>query len=207
MSDPSQGLYLTTPVLAKAEPFLPELRAALASADVASLLLRLGPLDAAAAVRLIRAIAEPAQAKGVALVIDGAPELVVESGADGAQIGAVGAPLEAAIKRLSPSHIVGAGGIVTRHDAMSAGEAGADYVLFGDVGEPPDPALVLERVNWWAEIFNTPCVALAESLERVGPLAAAGADFIMLGDCVWRDPRGPAAAIIDARRAIAEQGA
>ena len=110
MSDPSQGLYLTTPVLVEAEPFLPELRAALASADVASLLLRLGPLDAAAAVKLIRAIAEPAQAKGVALLIDGAPDLVVESGADGAQVNAVGAPLEAAIKRLSPGHIVGAAG-------------------------------------------------------------------------------------------------
>ena len=66
---------------------------------------------------------------------------------------------------------------------------------------------LLDRVAWWAEIFYTPCVAFARSLEEVGPLVAAGADFVMLGDCVWSDPRGPAAAVADARRAIAEQGA
>ncbi len=80
-------------------------------------------------------------------------------------------------------------------------------MLFGEDAAPLDPSALLERVAWWAEIFNTPCVAFARSLEEVGPLVAAGADFVMLGDCVWRDPRGPAAAVADARRAIAEQGA
>ena len=207
MSDPSPGLYLVTPVLTEAEPFLPALREALANAEVASLLLRLGPLDSAAAARLVRDIAEPTQATGAALIVDGAPELVLEADADGAHIEGGGAELKTAVERLSPDHIVGAGGLSTRDEAMTAGEAGADYVLFGDDAAPLDPAALLERVAWWAEIFNTPCVALARSLEQIGPLAAAGADFIMLGDCVWADPRGPAAAVADALRAVAEHGA
>ncbi len=207
MSDPSPGLYLVTPVLTEAESFLPALREALANAEVASLLLRMGPLDGAAAARLVRDIVEPTQATGAALIVDGAPELVLEAGADGAHVEGVGAPLTDAIKRLSPRYIVGAGALATRDEAMTAGEAGADYVLFGDDAAPLDPPALLERVNWWAEIFNTPCVAFARSLEEVGPLVAAGADFVMLGDCVWSDPRGPAAAILHARRVIAEQGA
>ena len=207
MSDPSPGLYLVTPVLTEAEPFLPTLREALASAAIASLLLRLGPMEDAQAARLVRAVAEPAQAKGVALLIDGSPALALEAGADGAHVGGVGAPLKDAIKRLSPRYIVGAGALATRDEAMTAGESGADYVLFGDDAAPLEPGALLERVAWWAEIFFTPCVAFARSLEEVGPLVAAGADFVMLGDCVWSDPRGPAAAVADARRAIAEQGA
>ena len=207
MSDPSPGLYLVTPVLTEAEPFLPTLREALASAAIASLLLRLGPMEDAQAARLVRAVAEPAQAKGVALLIDGSPALALEAGADGAHVGGVGAPLKDAIKRLSPRYIVGAGALATRDEAMTAGESGADYVLFGDDAAPLDAGALLERVAWWAEIFYTPCVAFARSLEEVGPLVAAGADFVMLGDCVWSDPRGPAAAVADARRAIAEQGA
>jgi thiamine-phosphate pyrophosphorylase len=207
MSDPSPGLYLVTPVLTEAESFLPALREALASAAIASLLLRLGPLEDAQAARLVRALAEPAQAKGAALLIDGSPALALETGADGAHVGGVGAPLSEAIKRLSPRYIVGAGVLATRDDAMTAGESGADYVLFGEDAAPLDASALLERVAWWAEIFNTPCVAFARSLQDVGPLVAAGADFVMLGDCVWSDPRGPAAAVADARRAIAELGA
>ncbi len=207
MSDPSPGLYLVTPALTEAEPFLPALREALANAEVVSLLLRLGPLDGAAAARLVRDIAESTQTTGAALVVAGPPELVLEADADGAHIEGGGAELKAAVKRLSPDHIVGAGALATRDEAMTAGESGADYVLFGDDAAPLAAPALLERVAWWAEIFNTPCVAFARSLEQVGPLVAAGADFVMLGDCVWSDPRGPAAAVADARRATAEQGA
>ena len=90
---------------------------------------------------------------------------------------------------------------------MTAGESGADYVLFGEDAAPLDAPALLERVAWWAEIFNTPCVAFARSLEQVGPLVAAGADFVMLGDCVWGDPRGPGAAVKDALDALAREEA
>ena len=83
---------------------------------------------------------------------------------------------------------------------MLAGEAGADYVMFGEPGaearRPPFDAIV-DRVTWWAELFEIPCVAYAASLEEIGPLCAAGADFIALGDAVFADPRGAAAALSD----------
>ena len=70
--------------------------------------------------------------------------------------------------------------------------------MFGD-GEPPAPFPERhERVAWWAEIFQVPCVAAAATLAEVRPLAEAGPEFIALGAAVWDDPRGPAAAVAEA---------
>ena len=85
---------------------------------------------------------------------------------------------------------------------MTAAEGGADYVMFGDPGsdgEAPSLTATLERVRWWAEIFQTPCVAYAAHLEDVAPLAAAGADFVALGGAVW-EAADPAAAVEQATR-------
>ena len=74
---------------------------------------------------------------------------------------------------------------------MAAGEAGADYVMFGEPhrdGWTPPLAETAERVAWWAEIFETPCVAYAARLDDVATLAAAGADFVALGDALWSAP-------------------
>jgi thiamine-phosphate pyrophosphorylase len=207
MSQTAPGLYLVTPPLKEASAFLPLLAKALGAAQIASVLLRLDEPDEAAAVRLIREVAEAAQAQGAALLIDSDPTLVLKSGADGVHIGVSGEPLRTAIKKLSPGHIVGAGGLSARHEAMEAGEVGADYVLFGDWDAPLEPLTLLERVAWWAEIFNTPSVALAQNLREVGALAAAGADFVMLGDCIWADPRGPDIAVKEAQRAVLGQEA
>ena len=81
---------------------------------------------------------------------------------------------------------------------MGLGEAGADYLLFGEPrpdGSLPSLESVVERAAWWAEIFETPCVAYAPSLDAVAPLAATQAEFIALGDAVWSHPEGPAAAV------------
>ncbi|WP_018267207.1 thiamine phosphate synthase [Methylosinus sp. LW4] len=200
-------LYLATPRLAEVEPFLPRLSAALAAAEVASLLLRLETLPPAAAERAISAVAAIAQPAGVALLIEGEPELVSRCGADGLHLPYAEKRLAAAIKRLSPDFIVGVGALASRDEAMRAGEAGADYLLFGDIGEdgaPPSLEWTAERVAWWAEIFNTPCVALAHSLAEVGPLSAAGAEFVSLDAAVWDDPRGPAEAMREAARLVRE---
>ena len=200
-------LYLATPRLAEVEPFLPRLAAALAAAEVASLLLRLETMPPPAAERAIRAIAEIAQPAGVALLIEGEPELVSRCGADGLHLAFDDKRLATAIKRLAPDFIVGVGGLATRDEAMRAGEAGADYLLFGDIGEEGEPLSLdwtAERVAWWAEIFNTPCVAWARSLAEIGPLSAAGAEFVLLAEAVWDDPRGPAEAVRDAARLAAE---
>ena len=76
---------------------------------------------------------------------------------------------------------------------MSAAEAGADYVMFGEpdaAGARPSFAAVEERVAWWAEIFELPCVGYAGALEEVAPLVRAGADFVALGDWLWQDAAG-----------------
>jgi len=137
------------------------------------------------------------QGKDAALLIEGHVEIVACAGADGAHVTGI-TSFEAAIERLKPDRIVGVGGLVTRHDAMVAAEAGADYVMFGEpgaAGERPGLAAVEERVAWWAEVFEAPCVAYAASLDEVTPLVKAGADFIALGDWLWRDPETIAAII------------
>ncbi len=74
---------------------------------------------------------------------------------------------------------------------MLAAEQGADYVMFGEPdadGVRPAFAAIEERIAWWAEVFEIPCVGYAASLDDIAPLVAAGADFVALGDFVWRDP-------------------
>jgi thiamine-phosphate pyrophosphorylase len=132
------------------------------------------------------------QAAGAAVLIEGDHRLVGRLSADGVHISAPEA-LDEALQSLKPAYIVGAGGLNTRHAAMLAAEAGADYVMFGE----PDAAgqraafdTVLERVAWWSEVFEPPCVALAQSRDEVRPLAQAGADFVAIGEFVWTDTGG-----------------
>ncbi|ATQ68028.1 MULTISPECIES: thiamine phosphate synthase [Methylosinus] len=196
MSEPAR-LYLATPLLTAVDPFLPALREALDAAEVASLLLRLGEGASDEAVRAVAALAQP---RDIALLLEGESERVARCGADGLHFSYGDKRLAAELKRLHPDFIVGVGGLETRDDAMRAGEAGADYLLFdGDFDE------TLERAAWWAEIFETPCVALARRLEEVGPLAATGAEFVMIGEAAWSDPRGPAAALREAAARIAAE--
>jgi thiamine-phosphate pyrophosphorylase len=108
------------------------------------------------------------------------------------------AAFETALPVLKPRYIVGCGGLGSRHDAMVAGERGADYVMFGETdpdGRRPAFAAVLDRVAWWAELFEIPCVGWAMNLDEVAALAGAGADFVAIADAVWTDPRGPGAAV------------
>ncbi|MFY9657945.1 MAG: thiamine phosphate synthase [Methylocystis sp.] len=201
-------LYLATPVLTEAETFLPALDAALAAARPASLLLRVASQDEENAKRLVRKVALRTEPLGVALVIDGSVDLALHANADGAQITGSGPALKSAVERLSPPrHIVGAGGLVTRHDAMVAGETGADYIVFGDWSAPLPEDAVEERLLWWSEVFTTPCVAFASTLAQATLFARAGADFVMLGDGVWSDARGPGAAMKDALDALAREEA
>jgi thiamine-phosphate pyrophosphorylase len=151
----------------------------------------------------IKAMAPAIQPSGAALLIDQA-ELVARSGADGAHLTGIAA-MEDAIDRLKPDWIAGIGGLPTRHDSMAAGEAGVDYVLFGEPdskGERPSVDAIAERLQWWAELFEPPCVGYAATLEEAREFAAAGADFVLVDALVWDDPRGPAAALVDAEAAI-----
>jgi thiamine-phosphate pyrophosphorylase len=202
MDDIAPRLYLATPPLTEAADFAPALNEALAAGDVASLLIRFAGADERVNEAITRAVAPAAQEKNVAVLVAAAPNVALRAGADGAHVSGCGDALAEAIKKLSPRYIVGAGELETRDDAMRAGEAGADYVMFSD----RDRDALIERVAWWAELFNTPCVARAETLADVALLAEAGADFILLDDAVWRDARGSAAAAAEAQARLKGEG-
>ena len=125
---------------------------------------------------------------------------------------APGENLVGAIESLKPERIVGAGSVHTRDDAMTAGEMGADYVMFGEPHEGAQARglasliSLTERVVWWAQIFETPCVAYADTIDAVEALADAGADFVALGDAIW-DRSSPTAALREAQALIASVGA
>ncbi len=88
---------------------------------------------------------------------------------------------------------------------MLAAESGADYVMFGEPDESntrPSFDAILERVSWWAEVFQIPCVAYAASADEVAPLAQAGADFVAVGDFIFSDPRGVARAVSEAAECL-----
>lgn len=202
MSEEPARLYLATPPLAEARDFLPALTAALSAGEVASLLIRLAGDDPRKNEDIVRALAPVAQDRGVAVLVEGSVTVAMRARADGAHISGAGEALVEAAKKLSPKYIVGAGDLPLRDDAMRAGEIGVDYVLF----DHEDPRLLIERVDWWADLFNTPCVARARALSEVAPLARAGADFVMLDDAVWTDARGPAAAAAEALAILEQEG-
>jgi thiamine-phosphate pyrophosphorylase len=201
---PAPRLYLATAVVDDPSPLIASLPALLARADVAAVLLRLAPADDRTLINRIKALAPVIQGSAAALLLDGHVELVARAGADGAHLSGIDAMAEA-LPSLKPDRIAGVGGLATRHDSMAAGEAGADYVLFGEPGrrgERPSVEAIAERLQWWAELFEPPCVGFAASCEEAREFAGAGADFVLVGDLIWNDSRGAAAALMDVAQAI-----
>ncbi len=201
---PVPRLYLATPEVDDPASLMAALPGLLASVDIAAVLLRLKPVDQRTMISRVKALAPVVQASGAALLLEGHVELVARGGADGAHLAGMAA-LEEALPTLKPDRIAGVGRLATRHDSMAAGEAGADYVLFGEPdakGQRPSVEAIAERLDWWAELFEPPCVGFAGSREEIGEFAAAGADFILIGDWIWSDPRGVAAALTDAETTI-----
>ena len=197
-------LYLATPVVDDPAPLMAGLPGLLAGADIAAVLLRLKPTDQRTMITRIKALAPLVQDSGAALLLDGHVELVARAGADGAHLTGIEA-MEEALPSLKPDRIAGVGGLTTRHDSMAAGEAGADYVLFGEPdakGQRPSPEAIAERLQWWAELFEPPCVGFAASREEAHDFAAAGADFVLVGDFIWNDRRGAAAALTEVEQTI-----
>jgi thiamine-phosphate pyrophosphorylase len=199
-------LYLFTPPIAESEldAFAAALGEALSAADVACVLARVAPQSEAAAKTVIARLAAIALEAEAALLVDGDAQLAVRAGADGVHVHGAGDVLRDAIASLKPDRIVGAGLLRSRDDAMHAGEAGADYVMFGEPradGYTPPNVETSDRVAWWAEIFEPPCVGFAARLGDIAPLAAAGADFIALGDAIWLAEK-PAEALAQAEGAL-----
>jgi thiamine-phosphate pyrophosphorylase len=201
-------LFLVTPQLDDTAAFAGPMDRVLAAGDFAAVLLRLNAADERTLINRTKSVAAVVQRRDIALLLDGRPELVARAGADGAHLTGSEA-LRNALPALKPDRIAGAGGLRSRHDAMLAGEAYADYVMFGDPerltaggGRPPFSSIE-ERVAWWAELFQSPCIGYAASAEEIRPLAQAGADFIALGDWIWNEPGGAEKAVAAAGEDLA----
>ncbi|WP_349368406.1 thiamine phosphate synthase [Salinarimonas sp.] len=206
-------LYLITPLVEDPSAFAPRLREAAETGAVAAVQLRLPARDERSLINHVKALAPVAQEHGAAVVLalegEGAGALDIariaaRGGADGVHVPDL-ATARSLRERLESDRVVGVGGLRTRHDAMTAGEIGVDYLVFGEPrpdGSLPALELTQERAGWWAEIFETPCVAVAPRLEDVEILAETGAEFVGLGAAVFDHPEGPAAAIAAARAVL-----
>jgi thiamine-phosphate pyrophosphorylase len=185
----NEGLERMTPRLALITPLidsavlLPVLETVLGAAPFASVLLSLGPADERIRMTLARQYVPLVQKYGAAALVEADdPRFAARSGADGVHLRYSEDKLSD-IGGIRPERILGFGGLRTRDDAMNAGEQ-ADYVMFG---EPSSDGYVqmlqtiVDRCQWWAEIFETPCIGYAPNLEAVAALAKTGADFIALG--------------------------
>lgn len=207
MTEPRRcRLYLITPPEVSDIPaFARELDAALEGGDVACLQIRLkdragkpAPDDHIRAVT--RAVLKPAQDRGVAVLINDRPDLAKELGADGVHIGQSDAPYAKARSIVGPDAIVGVTCHDSRHLALEAGEAGADYVAFGaffptDTKDPIAKADT-ELLTFWQEMVELPCVAIGGiTTENARELVEAGADFLAVSSGVWKHPKGPGSAV------------
>lgn len=191
-------LMLVSPVLGAASDIADPFAEAIAAAEFAAVVLRVEPeADERGLLKILKPLVAAAQETGAAVLIQGMPDLVGKSGADGLHALGEKQAREAA-GRFKPEKIVGVGGLRTRDAAMTAGELGADYVLFGDPGkggESPPLEATLERLAWWVEIFNTPCIGQAETPDAIAPIAGTGAEFVAFGSFVWTSGSGPAEAV------------
>jgi thiamine-phosphate pyrophosphorylase len=196
---PRCSLYLLTPFLsgADANAFASVFAEVLDAAAIACALVRLAPGAEADAKAILAPLLRAAVAADCALLIETDARLAARLGADGVHVAGASADLAAAIESLKPERIVGAGSLRTRDEAMTAGELGADYVMFGEPrrdARGTDLEALAERVSWWAEIFETPCVAYADAISAAGELARAGADFVAVGEAIWSAASPPEAA-------------
>jgi thiamine-phosphate pyrophosphorylase len=174
------------------------LRQALGVGAVACVLLRTANGDDQALRAAIDALRPVAHEREVAFLVENRTRLAHETGCDGVHLTEAGATVKTARQEVGAEAIVGVQCSASRHAAMVAAEAGADYVAFGggpaerwwqDVADP-------ELVGWWQAIMTAPCVAMVgDDLRHAAELAAAGADFVAVGSCIWADPGGPDAAV------------
>ncbi len=211
MPEPTPQLYLLSPLIDDPESFAPTLAQACTGGAIAAVLLRLAPADERSLVNQVKVLAPLVQEYGAAAVIAGPHEadlalIAARGGADGIHIEGAGLAEARSLRERLKGRILGAGALKSRHEAMSVGEAGVDYVMFGEPrsdGALPPLEAVAERAAWWAEIFETPCVAYAPTLDAIPRLTATGAEFVAAGTVVWNSS-DPAAAVRAALDALAQ---
>ena len=202
-------LYLITPP-ALPDKFEDRLAAALDAGDVAAVQLRLKDVPDDVVLKIIDRLRPIVQSRDVAFLLNDRPDLAVKSGCDGAHVGQTDMQIKQARKILGDL-TMGVTCHNSRHLAMEAGEAGADYVAFGaffatNTKEPPEMAEI-ETLKLWAETMEIPCVAIGGiTAENCAPLVQAGAEFLAVVGAVWNHAEGPAAGVHALLKAIAAAG-
>lgn len=202
-------MYLITPPEIDTAAFAPVLEEALSGGDVACLQLRLKEAPDDEIRRATELLMPIAHAHDVAFLINDRPDLAAELGADGVHVGQEDTPYDKARDILGPDAIVGVTCHASRHLAMVAGEAGADYVAFGaffpTTTKDPKASASPEILTWWSDLFEIPCVAIGGiTVTNCAELVEAGADFLAVSAGVWNYPDGPAAAVAAFNKVIAE---
>jgi thiamine-phosphate pyrophosphorylase len=209
MATPDCRLYLITPpTIADLAAFGRALGEALEGGDVGALQLRLkdvGDEIIEAAARLARPMA---RARGIPLILNDRPDLAARFDCDGVHVGQEDAPYAEARRIVGADRVVGVTCHDSRHLAMEAAEAGADYVAFGAFFPTATKAAKTradpELLEIWQESMLIPCVAIGGiTPANCAPLVAAGADFIAASAAVWTHPDGPRAAVAAFNEAIA----
>ncbi len=192
-------LYLISPPKLSATNFLGPLQEALAGGDVASFQLRLKNVSDDEIRRATDILRPVVQAHGTAFILNDRPDLAAELGCDGVHVGQEDASYGEARAAL-PKGIVGVTCHDSRHLAMEAAEAGADYVAFGaffptQTKEPKTQADI-DLLRWWGEMMVVPVVAIGGiTIANAPALVEAGADFLAVSAGVWEHPEGPRAAV------------
>ena len=202
-------LYLITPARIEAPDAFAEILAeALTGGDVAALQVRLKDASDEHIAAVVRRIQPLCEASEAALILNDRPDLAARLGCDGVHIGQTDAPYAEARRLMGKDRIVGVTCHDSRHLAMEASEAGADYVAFGaffptstkDASTRAEP----ETLDIWQETMETPCVAIGGiTVENCAPLVEAGADFLAVSAGVWAYPEGPHAAVAAFTRTLA----
>ncbi|TMJ78403.1 MAG: thiamine phosphate synthase [Alphaproteobacteria bacterium] len=204
-------LYLITPPAFDPDHFAKELEEALAGGDVACLQLRLKEIDDQAIRRATRILQPIAQARGVAFIMNDRPDLAAELDCDGVHVGEEDAPYAEARRLLGPDRIVGVTCGDSRHRALVAAEAGADYIAFGAFFPSGTKAAKHraqpELLRDWSDTTVVACVAIGGITQaNCGPLVEAGADFLAVIGAIWSYPRGPRAAVSEFNDVFARYG-
>ena len=206
---PACQLYLVSP-LDVGGTFQARLERALAAAPVAAFQFRLKGTDQHEAARLAEPLQTICAAHDVAFIVNDSIALAKRLGADGVHLGQGDGEVHEAREALGREAQIGVTCHASRHLAMEAGEAGADYVAFGSFfpsetkasEHRPEP----ELLEWWSGLFEIPCVAIGGITPgNCAPLVRAGADFLAVSGAVWQGDE--AAAVRAFHEAIAAASA
>ena len=200
---PPCQLYLISPPRL-GEGFADRLSSALDAGPVAAFQLRIKEGDEHSIARAAEPLMRICADREVAFIVNDSVSLAKRLGADGVHLGQSDGDPRDARHALGPNAQIGVTCHDSRHLAMEAGDAGADYVAFGaffptstkETSHRPDPSIL----SWWSRLFEIPCVAIGGVTPANGRvLVEAGADFLAVCGAVWGHEAGPAAAVAEFR--------